>query len=271
MKKSIILLCLVAIALSACNTGKRSSNAQTNEMEAADPAHNSRNSLDWQGVYRGVLPCADCEGIQEEIRLNDDMTYELVRNYLGKGDNRYSDKGRFEWDDAGARIKLISADSSDNTNRWFKVGENQLIVLDTEGNPIESGLPAELYVFQKMDRDNVITEKYWKLVTLNGKEITTTPEGTGREAHFILKDENQRVFGNTGCNNMNGTYILSTEDNTLSFKPMATTRMACIGVDNEQEYLDVFQACDRYNIENDTLTLSKGDAPLAKFAAVYLR
>ena len=37
-----------------------------------DPAHNSRNSLDWAGIYEGVLPCADCPGIQTRLTLSRD-------------------------------------------------------------------------------------------------------------------------------------------------------------------------------------------------------
>ncbi|SFS79724.1 Uncharacterized lipoprotein NlpE involved in copper resistance [Porphyromonadaceae bacterium NLAE-zl-C104] len=270
MKKSIILACIVIVSLSACNTGRRGSNTQTTGTEVADPAHNSRNSLDWAGVYKGMLPCADCEGIQEEIRLNEDLTYEMVSIYLGKGDNRFSDNGRFEWDEAGSRIKLTSATLSNDTDRWFKVGENQLIALDIEGNPIESSLPAEIYIFRKIDMDNVITEKYWKLVELNGKEISPSETG-GREAHFILKNEDNRIIGNTGCNNMNGSYSFSEENNGIHFTPLATTRMACIGIDYEHEYLQVFELSDNYVVQNDTLTLSKGETPLARFAAIYLQ
>ncbi|WP_294082682.1 copper resistance protein NlpE N-terminal domain-containing protein [Proteiniphilum sp. UBA5384] len=272
MKKSIILTlaCIAIVSFSACNTGKRS-NTTKNGTEVADAAHNSRNSLDWTGVYKGTLPCADCEGIQEEIRLNEDQTYEMVMTYLGKGDNRFTDNGRFEWDEAGSRIKLTSATSSGDADRWFKVGENQLIALDIEGNPIESTLPADTYLFHKIDTDNVITEKYWKLIELNGKEITFASEGQDREAHFILKNDDNRVIGNTGCNHMNGSYTLSQEENTIHFTPFATTRMACIGVDYEAEYLDMFQLCDNYTLQNDTLTLSKGENPLARFTVVYLR
>ncbi|WP_298650999.1 copper resistance protein NlpE N-terminal domain-containing protein [uncultured Proteiniphilum sp.] len=271
MKKSILLLCIVVAALSACNTGKRSSNAQTDGTEVADPAHNSRNSLDWAGVYKGTLPCADCEGIEVEIRLNDDLSYEKVMIYMGKGDNRFSDNGRFEWDEIGSRIKLTSATSPKAANNWFLVGENRLFVLDTEGNRIESNFPPETYIFEKIDLDNVITEKYWKLIELNGKEITFAPEGQIREAHFILKNEDNRVIGNTGCNNMNGSYSLSEEENSIHFTPPATTRMACMGVDYEADYLDMFQTCDNYAVQNDTLTLRKEEAPLARFVAVYLR
>lgn len=271
MKKSIILACIVIVSLSACNTGRRGSNTQTTGTEVADPAHNSRNSLDWAGVYKGMLPCADCEGIQEEIRLNEDLTYEMVSIYLGKGDNRFSDNGRFEWDEAGSRIKLTSATLSNDTDRWFKVGENQLIALDIEGNPIESSLPPEIYIFRKIDMDNVITEKYWKLIELNGKGITFAPEGQIREAHFILKNEDNRVIGNTGCNNMSGSYSFSEEDNGIHFTPLVTTRMACIGIDYEQEYLQVFETSDNYTVRNDTLTLNKGETSLASFMAVYLQ
>lgn len=280
MKKLMILASALIIALSACNSGKRANSSQTGEEQTATAegseniaaADNSRNSLDWAGVYKGVLPCADCDGIQEEIRLNNDLSYEMVITYLGKDDNRFTDNGRFEWDEAGSRIKLISATGYfGEVNRWFQVGENRLIALDTEGNRMENNLPSEIYNFQKIDLDFVITEKYWKLVELNGKEITFAPEGQTREAYFILKNEENKVIGHTGCNNMNGSYSLTNENNGISFTPMVTTRMACVGVEYEAEYLDVFQSCDSYAVLNDTLTLKKGETPLAKFAAVYLQ
>lgn len=270
MKKSIILLCIVVIVLGACNMGKRGSNTPTNKTEVADPAHNSRNSLDWAGVYKGTLPCADCEGIEVEIRLNDDLTYERVMTYQGKGDNRFSDNGRFEWDENGGKIRLINS-STDSEENWFQVGENRLFVLDIEGNRIESSFPPETYIFEKIDMDNIITEKYWKLIELNGKEIVFASEDQIREAHFILKNEDNRVIGNTGCNNMTGSYSLSEDGNGINFTPLATTRMACIGVDYEADYVDMFQICDNYTIQNDTLTLSKGETPLARFVAVYLQ
>lgn len=153
MKKSIILACMVVVSLSACNTGKRDNNVQTNESQEtyiADSAHNSRNSLDWAGVYKGTLPCADCEGIEVEVRLNDDLTYERVMIYLGKGENRFTDNGRFEWDENGSKIKLISNNNPNEVKSWFQVGENKLFVLDIEGNRIESNFPPETYIFEKI-------------------------------------------------------------------------------------------------------------------------
>jgi heat shock protein HslJ len=70
---------------------------------------------------------------------------------------------------------------------------------------------------------------------------------------------------------MNGSYSFSEEDNGIHFTPLATTRMACIGIDYEHEYLQVFELSDNYVVQNDTLTLSKGETPLARFAAIYLQ
>lgn len=279
MKKTAVLFFTAIITLSACNTGKHTTAQGSDERsdiatrsEIADPAHNSRNSVDWAGVYKGLIPCADCPGIEDEIRLNADLTYERVMVYLERGDSRFSEKGRFEWDESGGKVRLINEESPDQGGNWFRVGENRLIMLDVEGNPIENNIPAEMYVYQKIDLDHIITEKYWKLIELNGREVAPAEEGR-REAHIILKNDNNRIVGSTGCNNLMGTYEISEsfDSNSISFSPMATTRMACIGIDYEQEFLNVFEDCDGYSIENDTLTLSREKVKLAKFVAVYLR
>lgn len=249
MKKSIVLVCIVMAALGACNMGKKSVN----------PAN-------WAGVYKGTLPCADCEGIQEEIRLNDDLSYELVATYLGKG--KYNSNGSFEWDEAGSRIKLTGSESTQGDDvRWFKVGENQLTALDTEGNPIESVAGAN-FVLLKIDTDNVVAEKYWKLIELNGKAIAPA-DNDEREAHFVLHGADGTISGSTGCNRLFGEYTLVGDSLKISV-PMIT-RMACFDIDYEQEYLDALTQCDNYAVQEGVLTLLEGETPLAQFAAVYLR
>ncbi len=48
---------------------------------------------------------------------------------------------------------------------------------------------------------------------------------------------------------MNGSYSFSEEDNGIHFTPLATTRMACIGIDYEHEYLQVFELSDNYVVQ----------------------
>jgi putative lipoprotein len=109
--------------------------------------HTSSNSLDWAGVYQGVLPCADCEGIETTLKLTADQTYELSRTYLGSSTATLTATGSFEWRQDGRAIML---NTSSDTPQFFRVEENRLRQLDTRGEPIRSAL-GELYVLRKVD------------------------------------------------------------------------------------------------------------------------
>ena len=109
-------------------------------------SHNSQNSLDWQGTYKGVTPCADCEGIETEIVLNADLTFTLKTKYLGKGNGKiFQEAGSFVWDKTGG---IISLEGLKGRPSQYKVGENRLIQLDMEGQVISGDL-AEKYVLTK--------------------------------------------------------------------------------------------------------------------------
>jgi heat shock protein HslJ len=114
-----------------------------------------------------------------------------------------------------------------------------------------------------------ITEKYWKLTELYG-EAVTTPEG-GREAHIILKKEDNRVTGNGGCNILNGSYTLET-GNRIRFSQMVSTMMMCVNMDVEMKMKQVLEMADNYTVKDNILTLNKARmAPLARFEAVYMK
>jgi uncharacterized lipoprotein NlpE involved in copper resistance len=116
-----------------------------NSAASIGDQHNSSNSLDWGGRYKGTLPCADCEGIITELTLNLDKTYLLKISYLGKGDNSVEEKGTFSWNETGNIITL--AGLKNRPNQYF-VGENILIQLDMMGNRITGNL-AENYILRK--------------------------------------------------------------------------------------------------------------------------
>ncbi len=116
-----------------------------------------------------------------------------------------------------------------------------------------------------------IVNKYWKLVTLEGQNITMAANQE-RESYFMLKADSNRVTGFAGCNNFTGTYTLETGCR-IRFSQMATTMKACPDVDvNEGEFLKVFELADNYTLNADTLSLNVGRrAPLAVFHAVYFK
>lgn len=116
-----------------------------------------------------------------------------------------------------------------------------------------------------------IVEKYWKLKTLSGKDVTMA-KNQEREIYFTLKGHNNSVVGFAGCNGMSGEYALE-KGNRIRFKNMAVTMKACPDVNiNEVEFLKVFELVDNYTINKDVLSLNIGKrAPLAVFEAVYMQ
>lgn len=147
--KKLILFCLLAGALTACKPGPKSSeNAQESTPAAQGSTieadtHNARNSLDYYGVYEGVTPCADCEGIKVTVYLKKDETYTLKNVYLkgGKELNPSEYSGKFTWDDKGSVVTLEGV--KDAPSHFF-VTEGYLIIVDAEGKQIDSSL-AEHY------------------------------------------------------------------------------------------------------------------------------
>lgn len=108
---------------------------------------NSRTSLDWNGTYSGIVPCADCEGIETTLTLNQDMTYYIVTNYLGRNDAlEETFNGTFTWDDTGSKIFLEGVKFAPNQ---FKVGENQIWQLDRSGNMITGDLEDHYILYKK--------------------------------------------------------------------------------------------------------------------------
>ncbi|TPV34765.1 META domain-containing protein [Paucihalobacter ruber] len=264
--RKILNFSLIGLLLvMSCNDKAKQENQPAEPAMEAAPvpdAATSKNSLDWNGTYQGTLPCADCEGIATALTLNNDLTFKHQSKYLGKSDSIFVSTGSFKWNDKGSDIALTD---TDGTVKQFKVGENQLFMLDQEGNRITGDL-AEKYILKK---DQVeITEKYWKLVELNGQPVTT---GKGnREAYLILKSENNRAHGNGSCNMFNGNYELM-EGNRIKFSKMASTLMACQDMETERNFMNVLETADNYNLTETTLVLNKARmAPLARFEVVYL-
>jgi uncharacterized lipoprotein NlpE involved in copper resistance len=88
----------------------------------------------------GVLPCADCEGIDTTLTLDAGFRYRLRSRYLGKpaGDDTFVEGGRFAVSDAGTRLALYGPAAG--TVIFAVQGPDQVTRLDTSGEPIASQL-----------------------------------------------------------------------------------------------------------------------------------
>ena len=114
-----------------------------------------------------------------------------------------------------------------------------------------------------------LTETYWRLIELNGQPIVR--EDNKKEIYMILKSEDNRVHGYSGCNTFNGIYSLAGE-NRISYSKFATTLMACIDMSKENEFMEVLEKSDNFVIKGGILSLNKARmAPLAKFESVLMK
>lgn len=151
MKKAALILSSLFIILISC---KKESNTDSSDLleikadsvEGSSIGDNSSNALDWDGVYVGVTPCANCEGISIELTLEKNKTFVLKTKYLGKGaEDVLVEKGSFVWDKTGSIIELQGIE---HKPKFYKVGENHLIQMDNEQKIIEGSL-ATKYILKK--------------------------------------------------------------------------------------------------------------------------
>lgn len=248
-----ITVLIIIISVSACTAPKSSVNT-------IPDSHNSQNSLDWEGVYTGTIPCADCEGIRTMINLSKNMTYVMETKYQGKSEEIFKSKGTFSWDKSGSYLVM----NGDSRKPSYKVGENMLSVLDTEGKLITGNL-ANNYTLTK--ETNTLTEKYWKLIEINGKTVKSSE----KEAHIILKATDNRIIGNSGCNSFAGSFE-QLPGNRISFSKIASTRMACMDMSIEDQLFNILSTVDNFSFNEGILSLNRARmAPLARFEVVYLK
>jgi copper homeostasis protein (lipoprotein) len=261
MNKTARLIVLVALVpgFFLC----KSQNKSARGFMATD-FYNSRNSIEWQGSYLGVLPCADCPGIQKTIYLYRDGGYRIRIQYMGKEVRATELSGKIDWADDGNSITLTELNGLEQS---YLVGENRLIQLDGNGSRITGAL-ATRYILSK-DR-YAILEKYWKLTELNGK-LVVTDTSTQMEPHIIFKEDGNKFTGNGGCNKFSGTFEFGDLDR-ISLSKATSTRIACPNIGWEMEFLKALAEVDNYSITSDRLVLKRGPSvPLAKFEAVHMK
>ena len=150
MKKIVFILSVVCLlfGLNSCKSrGKQQ--ADTDIYVQLATGDNSRTSIDWAGIYFGVVPCADCPGIETRITLNKDETYHISWKYQDRGGEMFQNSGKFRWDDSGGIITLDL--DKDKFPNQYRVGENRLFQLDRDGNRITGDL-ATNYILPKVEQ-----------------------------------------------------------------------------------------------------------------------
>jgi heat shock protein HslJ len=98
----------------------------------------------------------------------------------------------------------------------------------------------------------------WRLLSMGGLAALPQPAAT------LAFPQPGQAAGHGSCNRFFGAIEINAD--RLTFSPLASTRMACMGGAGEQEsrYLGALQKAQRYEVQGDTLLIhSQGmDQPL---------
>lgn len=300
-KHYFIAITLLLFTFSCQKTTKNEVSKTTDTLVKKDSsrlgtAHASQNSLDYIGIYKGILPCADCQGIQTTLIINENLTYTLLTQYLGKSTKSFEEKGTFYWND---KENMIVLNDKKNAPNMYLVGENMLTQLDFSGNKITGSLATnyvlnkeknvsdvsktgdEIQVSEKLNNRMVIktvikevnpadgkftlARTKWRLIELNGKRV----KQKGNKIYFIkLNSTDGKFNGYAGCNNFSGTYAMPSSF-AISFMNLISTKMACPNMDIETKLIKALETVDNYSIKGNTLRLNKAKMEsLAKFEAI---
>lgn len=94
-------------------------------------------------TYKGVLPCADCQGINTQLEINQDSsTFTLAETFQGKstGDSSFIISGRFSRLSAADSVSTVLELTSNDRKDYFLVeGDSSLLKLDQNAKTINSG------------------------------------------------------------------------------------------------------------------------------------
>lgn len=123
------------LLLAAC----RQQEPSTAAPEAAPAA-----AVQAAGLYQGLLPCADCPGIEATLYLYPDSTYEETLLYVGKpASTTFLSEGR--WQQVGSdQVRLLR--KTGGSPARYLLTRNGLQQLDLSGKPMEGALANRYYL-----------------------------------------------------------------------------------------------------------------------------
>lgn len=152
MKKTILLVAMASFIFTACEKKtetEKVEDVQTETVETtAEESTEMTTNEPWAGTYQGVLPCADCGGIDTEIMIHDNNTYMETQNYLDKeGENSFKFEGTVVWNEDKTQFTLTPSKEGENAVT-YKVQEGSIVALDADGNEYTGDI-ASAYVLNK--------------------------------------------------------------------------------------------------------------------------
>ena len=145
--KKVLLVFVACLGIVSCKQGTQNKKEEVqaqNSSEQVVDMHNAANALSYYGVYEGVIPAADCPGIEVVLTLNLDQTFALHETYIDREDGVFEEKGSFAVD--GNHLILFKSHDEESS---YKIEEGRLKMLNSAGEEITGDLASHYILQQK--------------------------------------------------------------------------------------------------------------------------
>lgn len=133
----------VLVAMVSCTGAQKKKDAVQQEAPATSEM---QAPVAYYGTYEGTLPCADCEGIKTLLTINEDTTYALKSEYLGKKEAIFEESGTYNVLN-GDVIELVTPSSGEKT--YYKILEGAVALTADSTGTLNDGELAEHYILKK--------------------------------------------------------------------------------------------------------------------------
>jgi copper homeostasis protein (lipoprotein) len=121
-------------------------NAIVSEIDHNSPAGDVKgfDIKAFAGTYAGMLPCADCAGIDTTIGITPEGTYTLSETYQDADKSSFLSKGTWSVRGDGKAVLLDPEDKDEYDRSFSIVSPTELRALDQQGKPIDGTVEYSL-------------------------------------------------------------------------------------------------------------------------------
>ncbi len=141
--KLITSIALLALCMISCNNSKQT-NATVSQTDSLDVSAETAPVATYYGTYEGVLPTANAAGVRTVLVVNEDNTFTLKSEYIGKGDSgRFEDVGNYS-----VNNNVITLTDNKGKKLFYRIDDGKVSLCDPDGN-VASPEMADKYSLMK--------------------------------------------------------------------------------------------------------------------------
>lgn len=129
--------------------------------------------------------------------------------------------------------------------------------LDIDNLPADSSSIRYTYVetVEKWLDERMRINDIWALTAINKTQMPSAGFlETQEHPRLEINISEMKIFGNDGCNELEGN-IITVDENRLELTEISTTKMSCPNMDIPSHYKNALQKVRRYNVKNLELLL----------------